>query len=457
LQTRGSATGKCNWCGGQFKRGSGGLSKHTKSCRRKQAHTLALSDEMRSNLLRAATEYEDVDTTYQPDTRDGSVASNSPPGVSAGIPFSSAYFASDMELDDHTTAQVLANESTDATITATADNDIQENFDDFTEEWIDVQEEIPTSVQHVQDQFQASSGHKPESLSKLHSLQPIWSKLNVTTFEEASGVPAGTPLTPNVPVDLTYISSYAPFDDAADYAMALWFYKTKLTMENLTEFFSNPLLSKQREGLSYKTAAQWDQKMHMIPYGIIDDKFHKATISTAGLVAGMPRRKYTIRYRNALSVVRFLLGFPAFRDEMTYAPVHLHTPEGNRVYSELHTADWWWETQQKLPPNATVVPIMLSSDKTMLSQHRGDVSVWPVYLTIGNLSSTARRKQTVPGAILLGLIPVTKAINQSPELKAEIYHRSMDLMLNCRLLTSMKLQSKTKKLTLNFNSIEGSW
>jgi len=34
-------------------------------------------------------------------------------------------------------------------------------------------------------------------------------------------------------------------------------------------------------------------------------------------------------------------------------------------------ADWWWETQEQLPLGATVVLIILASDKTQLTQHTG--------------------------------------------------------------------------------------
>ncbi|KAI6022609.1 hypothetical protein EDC04DRAFT_2869733 [Pisolithus marmoratus] len=57
----------------------------------------------------------------------------------------------------------------------------------------------------------------------------------------------------------------------------------------------------------------------------------------------------------------------------------------------MWTADWWWDMQGKLPAGTTVVPIILSSDKTSLSVFSffatsGDKKAWPVYLTIGNIS-----------------------------------------------------------------------
>ncbi|KAF8241316.1 hypothetical protein K440DRAFT_573394 [Wilcoxina mikolae CBS 423.85] len=46
--------------------------------------------------------------------------------------------------------------------------------------------------------------------------------------------------------------------------------------------------------------------------------------------------------------------------------------------------------QESLPDRSTVVPVILGSDKTMLSTLRGDKSAWPVYLSIGNLSKVKR-------------------------------------------------------------------
>lgn len=49
--------------------------------------------------------------------------------------------------------------------------------------------------------------------------------------------------------------------------------------------------------------------------------------------------------------------------------------------------------QKALPKGATIAPIILSSDKTCLSQFRGDKSAWPVYMSAVKLdcfSSDAR-------------------------------------------------------------------
>ena len=58
----------------------------------------------------------------------------------------------------------------------------------------------------------------------------------------------------------------------------------------------------------------------------------------------------------------------------------------------------------KHPPKTTIIPILLSSDKTIMSLCHRDLTLWLVYITIGNLNSKTWRSQTRPGTLLLGSI-----------------------------------------------------
>ncbi|KAF8991342.1 hypothetical protein BDQ17DRAFT_1393008 [Cyathus striatus] len=44
---------------------------------------------------------------------------------------------------------------------------------------------------------------------------------------------------------------------------------------------------------------------------------------------------------------------------------------------------WWWEMQESLPNGATIIPVILSSDKTNLSQFSGDKVAWPPLVEAG--------------------------------------------------------------------------
>ena len=65
------------------------------------------------------------------------------------------------------------------------------------------------------------------------------------------------------------------------------------------------------------------------------------------------------------------------------------------------------ESLESRQPGATVIPVIISSDKTQLTLFR-DKMAYPIYLTIGNILKDIRRKPSCRAQILLGYIPVTK-------------------------------------------------
>lgn len=58
-------------------------------------------------------------------------------------------------------------------------------------------------------------------------------------------------------------------------------------------------------------------------------------------------------------------------------------------------------------PGATIIPLIISSDKTQLTLFRNR-SAYPVYVTIGNIPKELRRKTSLQGQLLIGYLPVTK-------------------------------------------------
>jgi hypothetical protein len=61
--------------------------------------------------------------------------------------------------------------------------------------------------------------------------------------------------------------------------------------------------------------------------------------------------------QDPVECVRELLGNPAFRDVLKYAPErHFMDEEGNnRMFDEMWTADWWWNTQVNLISCRTIL------------------------------------------------------------------------------------------------------
>ena len=220
----------------------------------------------------------------------------------------------------------------------------------------------------------------------------------------------------------------------------------------MDRFFQDKRLAPLHSGLSFQNAQQWLEQLQRIPHGVgkysdkrrlpntsceaLEESSHEAeedkgwmstSVTVQSTFENVEKTTYQIQHRDILGAIRFLIGHPPFANDLAYAPIRQYNDNGSRIYTEMHTANWWWETQQKLPDRATVVPLLLATDKTVLTQHHGDTAAWPVYLTIGNLSRQLRRKQTRPSSILLGFIPIV--YSNTDEVKATIWHEAMRTML----------------------------
>ncbi|KAG8742846.1 hypothetical protein FRC10_000825 [Ceratobasidium sp. 414] len=140
-----------------------------------------------------------------------------------------------------------------------------------------------------------------------------------------------------------------------------------------------------------------------------------------------------------------LLANPAFKDHMQFAARRDWTGEDRkcRVYGETCSANWWWRTQGKIPDkSATIVPLIISTDRTTLSLMAGNQTAYPVYLTIANIDKSVRRKVNMRATTLLAYLPVDKFDyvlddEERSRLRRELTHRAME-----KLFEELRVASK---------------
>ncbi|KAF8260295.1 hypothetical protein EI94DRAFT_1773727 [Lactarius quietus] len=99
----------------------------------------------------------------------------------------------------------------------------------------------------------------------------------------------------------------------------------------------------------------------------------------------------------------------------------------------MNTGNWWWAVQRR--PGATVIPIIISSNKTQLTLFCGKV-VYPVYLTISNIL------KSIP-QMLVAYIPTSRL-----EEMGNIYHSCM-----CKILALISACGETGVAMLSGDGI----
>jgi hypothetical protein len=97
----------------------------------------------------------------------------------------------------------------------------------------------------------------------------------------------------------------------------------------------------------------------------------------------------------------------------------------------LDTYTLWQTSLESQQPGTTVIPIILSSDKTQLTLFRSKAA-YLVYLTIGNIPKSIHRKPSCHAQMLVGYIPTTKLegmTNQAARCRAlaNLFHSACEI------------------------------
>ncbi|KAF9486934.1 hypothetical protein BDN71DRAFT_1485414 [Pleurotus eryngii] len=221
---------------------------------------------------------------------------------------------------------------------------------------------------------------------------------------------------------------YFPFKSKIDWEMVHWAKTRGPSSTAFTELM-------QIENLSEKLGILFTNSKEL--NAMIDDhlpgrpQFKRHEILVGGEVC-------EVFYRDVVACIRALFGDPDFMPYLVFRPEKHYVDEtkAERMFHDMHTGRWWWSTQEELDktnPGATIIPIIISSDKTQLTLFRNK-SAYPLYLTIGNIPKEIRRKPSKRAYVLLAYLPVTKlkgVTNKASRCRqlANLYHACLSHIL----------------------------
>ncbi|KAI5982757.1 hypothetical protein EDC04DRAFT_2874303 [Pisolithus marmoratus] len=228
-------------------------------------------------------------------------------------------------------------------------------------------------------------------------------------------------------------SKWAPFQNEGKWELACFLMKN-VGQTKMDEFLKLDIV--QKSGISFDNAHSFLKYVDRLCTG---PGWMCEMIDVEGDIMaedGTLRHEHLeLWWHDPIECIQELMGNLAFWDVMSYMPEHAYTDANgeNHIYDEMWMGNWWQDVQTKLPDGAVVAPVILSSDKTTLSQFSGDKKAWLVYLTIGNISKDVRQQVSAHATMLIGYLPVSKLKcfqKKSQSLAGyHLFHHAISLLL----------------------------
>ena len=133
---------------------------------------------------------------------------------------------------------------------------------------------------------------------------------------------------------------WAPFSSAHGFKLASWFIQGKVPKSRINEYFSSGLGNSTLVGYSSMHTLE-NHLRSLDPYSPYLQWFEGQVEDS--------KRTLPFFYRNVLDCVRYLLRQIAYQDDLVYAPRREFDHNDERIYAEMHTADWLWDVQVQRP------------------------------------------------------------------------------------------------------------
>ncbi|KAJ3715707.1 hypothetical protein C8R42DRAFT_725514 [Lentinula raphanica] len=331
---------------------------------------------------------------------------------------------------------------TPMTINHSGDFFDSENFEeDLEDDELDGQESTTSRESSPEllfpDGFFDEPLHLPHSQIPLVSANASWEPYVESYPDPRAGAPIGAQA--NVmdensqyyhTVPGAAVNQWAPFESEVDWKIAHWAKLRGPSSTALSELLAMDGVC-EKLNLSYRSANQLNAIIDKdLPS--VRPKFRRQEITVQG-------QSYEMYFRDILECIKSLYGDAEFAEYLKFAPER-HYESADRseaLYHDMHTTGWWWSTQEKLDkyagPGRTVIPIILSSDKTQVTLF-WNKSVYPVYMTIGNIPKELRRKPSRRAYVLVGYLPMTSLehIKNAPSRRrslANLFHTCMQIIV----------------------------
>ncbi|KAG1741923.1 hypothetical protein EDD22DRAFT_982197 [Suillus occidentalis] len=200
---------------------------------------------------------------------------------------------------------------------------------------------------------------------------------------------------------------YYPFASRQDWELSSFLLCSSLSMAAIDEFLGLELV--KAISLSFRTAKELRGRAELLPPV---PKWQYCIVSTTHPT----KQPLHLYWRDPLDCIESLFSHPFFANEMdvTLQRVYDTVERTSRIYNEWLMGDAAWSMQSQLPDGATLLGVILSSDKTNITNMTG-----------GRASSCA--------FLLTALLPIAEFLHpvkrMQSVLEARLVHQCLDIVL----------------------------
>ncbi|KAI0684573.1 hypothetical protein BC835DRAFT_1409120 [Cytidiella melzeri] len=174
---------------------------------------------------------------------------------------------------------------------------------------------------------------------------------------------------------------WAPFINGEEWGLAQWLMSSGLSQSKIDKYLKLDMAQNRPElSFSLKDKRTFLNKIDSLPRGPgWQCEIFEATGDECDEEGKECVEVFELWKRDPIECIHKLLSNLSFACHMKYAPEHRYKDEWMKkpILSEMWSGTWWESVQNLLPPGATVVPMILASDKTQLSNFSGNKSAWP--------------------------------------------------------------------------------
>ncbi|KAG1745006.1 uncharacterized protein EDB91DRAFT_1236440 [Suillus paluster] len=161
------------------------------------------------------------------------------------------------------------------------------------------------------------------------------------------------------------------------------------------------------------------------------------------------QQSYDVWFQDPHTIMRNMLANVDYTGEIDYTPYHeFQEKDKKHRYKDFMSGDWAWHQSDEIAQDpqthgAVFVPIILGSDKTMVSVATGQNDYYPLYLSIGNVHNNVWCAHH-DALALVRFMAIPKSVNDPAfhKFKKQMFHSSL-----LKILTNLKPGMTTLEVT----------